>query len=91
MSASSEDRGTISPVYSQSFIDAGIRSGKFILTDVGLEKRCSMCGDYWPADTEFFHVRDRSLSSGCRACIAEREAIKRGRQVRGSGQGVLEL
>jgi hypothetical protein len=45
------------------------------LTDIGPEKRCLTCGEYWPADLEFFDpaksTRDR-LSMRCVACIKEK-------------------
>jgi hypothetical protein len=38
------------------------------------EKRCFTCGEYWPADEEFFlpsrQGRD-GLSQRCRACVKE--------------------
>ena len=39
-----------------------------------IEKRCSKCGDWWPADSEFFHRNGKSLSSWCKACCSERKA-----------------
>lgn len=86
----------VSPIFTPSFIRTGVESGKYILTDLGLEKRCSMCGDYWPADSQFFGMRwsnneINGLSSGCRACVVESERIRRGLPVPGTGQGVLEL
>lgn len=46
--------------------------GMWILSDIGKEKRCITCGEYWPADAEFFDgakkTRDR-LSARCIACI----------------------
>lgn len=45
------------------------------LTDIGQEKRCLTCGEYWPADGEFFEptkkTRDR-LTARCIACIKEK-------------------
>ncbi|WP_157200829.1 hypothetical protein [Massilia sp. Root351] len=44
-------------------------------TEIGQEKRCITCGEYWPADAEFFEAakktRDR-LSPRCIACIVEK-------------------
>ena len=43
------------------------------------EKRCSKCGEWWPADNEFFPKRDGSrggLYSWCKACCLERAKIK---------------
>lgn len=40
------------------------------ITELGEEKRCTLCGDFWPADEEFFYRRADSgrLTSWCRAC-----------------------
>lgn len=43
--------------------------------DVGEEKRCSTCGEFWPADREFFFAsksRCSQLMSSCIACTVER-------------------
>ncbi len=43
-------------------------------TEFGDEKRCMACGEYWPADAEFFAprsaTRDR-LATRCLACARE--------------------
>lgn len=37
------------------------------------EKRCARCGEWWPADEEFFHrLGGRRLHSYCKACVTER-------------------
>lgn len=44
-------------------------------TEIGIEKRCLTCGEYWPADAEFFEPKPRSkdrLSPRCIACIKAR-------------------
>lgn len=38
----------------------------------GPERRCVRCGEYWPADTEFFYRRGDGLHSWCKACCTER-------------------
>ena len=44
------------------------------VTELGLEKQCSKCGDYYPADNEFFYS-NRTNSDGldcyCKACRQE--------------------
>lgn len=43
-------------------------------SELGLEKRCLACRQFWPADSEFFEPRRNwrnPLSQRCRACIAE--------------------
>lgn len=46
--------------------------GKWLISEIGMEKQCITCGEYWPADAEFFEyakkTRDR-LSARCIACI----------------------
>ena len=45
-------------------------------TDLGEEKRCARCGEYWPADEEFFAAcknNKSGLHSYCRACCTERK------------------
>lgn len=49
----------------------GIKSGLYRQTELGLEKRCSACGDYWPADPEFFYPKGGRLASQCKACFRE--------------------
>ena len=58
-----------------------------IAWDIGLEQQCSSCGDWWPADAEFFYVRAdrrRQLASVCRACTVhyQRHYNRRRRQER---------
>lgn len=46
-----------------------------IETEIGTEKYCVACREYWPADTEFFALqpnRKDRLSSRCLACIRTR-------------------
>jgi hypothetical protein len=48
------------------------------------EKKCTRCGEYWPADEEFFRMLHRygshSLASWCRACETEQKAEHRRQQ-----------
>lgn len=67
------------PEYKQTFIDAGLKSGKFKMTECGLERRCATCVEYWPADSTFFGIKDGRLDSSCRACLAEKIMTKRRR------------
>lgn len=41
---------------------------------LGLEKQCGRCGEWWPADREFFTTGSGAygLHSWCRACQTER-------------------
>lgn len=44
------------------------------VTELGAEKKCVRCGEWWPADREFFYA-DRKRPDGhfstCRACRAD--------------------
>lgn len=40
-------------------------------TEYGPEKRCTRCDEWWPADSEFFHIRLGQLISACKACCNE--------------------
>lgn len=67
-------------------------SGK-IVTELGDEKYCMSCGEYWPADLEFFgamrSARD-GLTPRCLACIQARnwQLIRRPRAVVACGAGI---
>lgn len=46
-----------------------------VVTELGDEKQCMACGEYWPADTEFFEARKAArdqLSARCIACSKEK-------------------
>lgn len=52
-----------------------LRSGKCRFDEFGtLEKQCSRCKEYWPADTEFFYATSSTgdgLHNWCMACYIE--------------------
>lgn len=51
-----------------------LASGVFQITDLGLEKRCSKCREYFPADNEFFYPNGGSpdgLCDWCKACYQQ--------------------
>jgi len=37
-----------------------------------IEKRCALCGDYWPLDPEFWHRKGNGWHSYCKACVTLR-------------------
>jgi hypothetical protein len=41
-------------------------------TELGEEKKCAWCHDYWPLTDEFWHKRGDGFHSYCRACVSER-------------------
>ncbi|WP_020656111.1 hypothetical protein [Massilia niastensis] len=62
-----------------------------MVTELGNEKRCRVCGEFWPADHEFFEPMRSSrdgLTPRCIACIKARlwhlpmqSAVRAGRKV----------
>jgi hypothetical protein len=45
-----------------------------IETELGVERLCRGCQEWWPLDEEFWYFRssDRSVMGHCRACFSER-------------------
>jgi hypothetical protein len=76
MAGRTKATGYYSPVISPTEREAMTRSGRLRLQDGSLEKVCPECGEWLPADTEFWDTqistRDR-LRSYCRACRVERK------------------
>lgn len=68
----------------QYYVENGVRKRRFIRylgnkeKLAGILKRCSKCGEWLPADNEFFPWMSRDgkkiLSSWCKACFAEYKA-----------------
>ena len=56
-----------------------IKCGLYREDAAGLEKRCSRCREYWPADSEFFPTSNRSdgLHDWCKACHSEYRTTKK--------------
>ena len=47
---------------------------KHIETELGTEKLCTRCGEYWPADEEFFYrakEKKDGLNPWCKCCYLE--------------------
>ena len=40
-------------------------------TELGIEKQCSKCKEYWPKDEEFFYRKNGYVVSPCKACYDE--------------------
>ncbi len=53
-----------------------LANGNYKYTEIGLVKKCNICQEYWPADTQFFYA-DKYTSSGlmpnCIACFEEKK------------------
>lgn len=56
-------------------------------TELGLERRCNVCGEWWPLDAEFFYRQvngHRGFQGICKACKSEQRGsgdTRRGRRV----------
>lgn len=65
-------QGWYCPLPTEKEMSNRLKSGIYVLTEIGLQQSCSRCKELWPADTEFFFA---SLNSGinrwCRACYME--------------------
>lgn len=75
--------GTYSPIPKPLALAKGMQSGRYALTDLGLERRCSDCNETWPADTEFFWSSPSTgsgLHSWCKACYRARTQARRAAQ-----------
>lgn len=64
-------------IVSQIRLATGLANGRYQFDEDGeLEKRCSKCREYWPADTEFYFAfagcthRD-GLHCMCKSCVNE--------------------
>jgi hypothetical protein len=59
------------------------------LTELGIERRCGRCRQFWPADQEFFSLKKPGqLHSWCRACFAEYAIERRARNRTGKAAGL---
>lgn len=68
------------PIPTTQTVTLGFKKGSYALTNLGLERRCSMCAEFWPADTEFFWSTPKSpsgLHCWCKACYTERRSVAR--------------
>ena len=50
-------------------------------TELGTERLCTKCDEYWPDDAEFFYLSKGKTQQPCKACYAQlpsRKARKAG-------------
>lgn len=74
-----QEQPIMSPLITARLIRMGLKSGKLMITSLGLERRCPQCGEFWPYDTEFFHLcgGGANLTGWCKACLSEHRRNKR--------------
>ncbi|PHS48669.1 MAG: hypothetical protein COB05_05365 [Marinobacter sp.] len=56
---------------------------KLKTTEIGDERLCNTCGEYWPDDSEFFYMKKGKCQQPCKACYAQLPS-KRARRVSAS-------
>jgi hypothetical protein len=44
---------------------------RVISTELGTERRCTKCNEYWPEDSEFFYTSGGKIQQPCKACYCE--------------------
>lgn len=70
----SERSGDVCPYQSPGQIRRGLASGRLVLTELGMERLCSHCGETYPLDTEFWYYQPSAragVGSYCKACFRE--------------------
>lgn len=40
-------------------------------TELGTERRCTKCDEFWPDDAEFFYTKHGKTQQPCKACYAQ--------------------
>lgn len=64
----------ISPLWPVKTTVMRLKSGKAIISEIGREKKCSRCNEYWPADSVFFFTQQKTkdgLNDWCKACYSD--------------------
>ena len=44
-------------------------------SEIGDEIKCARCGEFWPADSEFFYMSNGKPHSWCKACYQSNPKI----------------
>ncbi|KUJ73909.1 hypothetical protein AVO42_00365 [Thiomicrospira sp. XS5] len=66
------------PIELAKGIKKGIEKGKYQMTNLGLEKQCSHCKEFWPADSEFFYPqKGKGLHCYCKACYRYKRYLEK--------------
>ena len=77
---SNPNRTIYQAVMSPRLFQLRLRKGQMRINEDGdVEKLCFHCGEYWPADSEFFSVargKPDGLSWHCKACQSEADAME---------------
>ena len=77
---SSPLEGPYCPIPNKMTLLRGVNTRRYILTELGLEKLCPKCREYWPLDSEFYHCNLNGVMPGyCAGCEAEWKRDKKSR------------
>lgn len=66
-------------------MSAAARTSRYRETELGIEARCSKCGEFWPADGEFFFTCKGRVHSWCKDCYLQDLVAKGKRPGYGNG------
>lgn len=72
--------GEYTPLFNTKLIAERLRKGTAVITELGLEKRCACCGEFWPQDTLFWSKNPTTadgLDYRCKACVNEGRSARR--------------
>ena len=68
----------IIPDFAPKALQKGFENGRFITTELRLEKRCTLCQEYYPADSEFYYTQGKhDLHPNCKACYNVNRRMRR--------------
>jgi len=45
------------------------------VTELGVERQCNACREWWPLDDEFFYRRLSGYQGRCKACVNEARPV----------------
>ena len=60
-------------------LEKKLAAGLVKKTELGLEKRCCRCGEFWPMDSKFYQCNRRTwdgLMAYCKACYEDMPSVQ---------------
>ncbi|HBN61422.1 MAG TPA: hypothetical protein DD442_15595 [Halomonas sp.] len=55
------------------------KRSQITMTDIGPEKLCTKCGEWWPDDSEFYYLTNGLTIQPCKACYEQLPSVIRKR------------
>ncbi|MFZ3487260.1 hypothetical protein [Vibrio harveyi] len=75
--------GEYTPLMKAGLLESRLNAGKALVdSELGLQKFCPRCSDFWPQDTLFWSISPREadgLQTWCKACQSD---YKQSRKIR---------